>query len=92
VVLVAVAVVQALSAASSPDAAAARSFSTLASARASLDASESRSVAAEAAADWAAVALSSADCRATSRDVRVDTSLATAAAAATWDTMSYISN
>jgi hypothetical protein len=61
-------------------------------ARASLDASKSRSVVATAAALWEAVARSSADCQAASRDVHADASLATAAAAATQSTTSYISS
>jgi hypothetical protein len=69
-----------------------RSFSTSASARASLDSSNSRSVAAAAAAVWAAVAQSSVDYRAVSRDARVNTSLATTATAATRATTSCISN
>jgi hypothetical protein len=44
------------------------------------------------AAVWAAVSRSSADCQATSRDVRVNASLATIAAAATRSTTSCISN
>jgi hypothetical protein len=86
------AVVLALSATSSADAAAARSFSNSTSARASLDASDSHSVAAPAVVVWAAVARSSADCQAASRDIRADALLATAAAAATRATTSYISN
>jgi hypothetical protein len=78
--------------ASSADAMAARSFSTSASARASLDANESRSVAAAATVLLAAMAQSSAEYPAVSNDVRADASHATAAAAATRATTSCISN
>jgi hypothetical protein len=61
--------------------AAARSFSTSASAIASLDASESRSVVAVGMVVWVAVARSSADYRADSMDARADASLATATTA-----------
>jgi Fe2+ transport system protein B len=76
-------VVLALSATSPADVVAARSFSTSASARASLDASESHSITGTTATVLAVVALSFVDCLAASRVVCVDASLATAAAAAT---------
>jgi hypothetical protein len=82
----------ALSAASLANVVAARSFSTSASASANLDASESRSVAAAAATVSAVAAHSSADWREASRDVRADTLLATAPAAATRATTSCISS
>jgi hypothetical protein len=85
-------VVLALSAASSADAVATRSFSTSASARASLYASESHSVVAAVAAVWEEMTRPSADCRAVSRDVRTDALLATAAASATRATTRCISN
>jgi hypothetical protein len=63
-----------------------------ASASASLEASESRSVIAAVVVVSAVVARSSADWRASSRDVRADALLATAAAAATRATTICISN
>jgi hypothetical protein len=60
--------------------------------RASLDASKFRSVAAAAASVWAAVARSSADYRADSRDIRADASLGITVAAATRATTSCISS
>jgi hypothetical protein len=84
--------VLALSAASSVSVVAARSFSTSVSATVSFDASESGSIAAALPAVWAVVARSSVDCRAASRDVCADASLAIAAAAATRAKTSCISN